>query len=136
ALGKALQQRHVAAIAAAGATSSAAAANAGGAAAASVGSAAGAAAEGEAEADRRELLVTLEFLAAIDTPAEDKARRMDLQVARLSQRMSGGQRGSAREELTALLQRWIALGPLPAATAASWQARFRRAFDAALAQLD
>ncbi|WP_386066004.1 hypothetical protein ACFJIW_15805 [Tahibacter sp. UC22_41] len=80
--------------------------------------------------------MTLEFLAAVETPAEDKARRMDLQVARLSQRMSGGQRRSAREELTALLQQWIALGPLPAATAASWQARFRRAFDAALAQLD
>jgi len=142
ALGKALQQRHAAGAAGSAATAGASdLADPNGPAEAptdgdGVASPAAARSDDDADSARRELLVTLEFLATIETPAEDKARRMDLQVARLSQRMSGGQRRSAREELTALLQQWIALGPLPAATAAAWQARFRRAFDAALAQLD
>lgn len=142
ALGAALQQRYAAAIAA---TPAAAGTDA---AADDAGETAGAAATGDAadaaqaapaadtDVSRRELMVSLEFLAGVETPAEDKARRMDLQVARLSQRMSGGQHRSARTELTALLQRWIVLGPLPAATATAWQSRFRRAVDAALAQLD
>lgn len=83
---------------------------------------------------RRELLVTLEFLGAIETPETDKARRMDLQVSRLSRRMSGGEQRSVRDELLALLQQWIALGPLPRADAANWQQRFGRAFEAALTQ--
>jgi DNA repair protein SbcC/Rad50 len=90
----------------------------------------------EADDARRDLLVTLEFLAAIETPAEDKARRMDLQVARLSQRMSGGAARSARDEFASLLQRWIALGALPTTTVVAWQSRFRRAAEAVLAQLD
>jgi len=85
---------------------------------------------------RRDLLVALEFLGAIDTPADDKSRRMDLQISRLSQHMSGGTRRAAREELLALLQRWVELGALPAADAAVLQLRFRRAVDAALTQLD
>jgi DNA repair protein SbcC/Rad50 len=80
---------------------------------------------------RRDLLVTLEFLGAVDTPEADKARRMDLQVSRLSQRMSGTGKTAPREELQSLLQRWISLGALPSA---EWQVRFQRAFAAALAQ--
>lgn len=90
----------------------------------------------EDESARRDVLVALEFLAAIETPGEDRTRRMDLQVARLSQRMSTGTTRAVRDELTALLERWIALGALPPSTATSWQARFRRAVDAALSQLD
>lgn len=94
-------------------------------------------ADTSADDARSEVLVTLEFLAAVETPDEDKARRMDLQVARLSQRMSGaGAARSIRDEFTALLQRWIALGALPAAAAPSLQARFRRATGSLLAQLD
>ncbi|HSX63036.1 MAG TPA: DUF349 domain-containing protein [Tahibacter sp.] len=97
-----------------------------------------AAADTSAEAldARRDLLVALEFLGTVETPAEDKARRMDLQIARLSQHMSGGGARSARDEFTALLARWIAFGPLPAADSAIWQGRFRRAAEAVLAQLD
>lgn len=94
-------------------------------------------ADTDADEARRDLLVTLEFLGTVETPAEDKARRMDLQVARLSQRMSGaGTARSTREEFTALLQRWIALGAAPAAVAPAMQARFRRAAEAVLTQLD
>ncbi|MBL8298205.1 MAG: DUF349 domain-containing protein [Rhodanobacteraceae bacterium] len=92
--------------------------------------------EGSNEA-RREVLVTLEFLGSIETPAEDKAYRMDLQVVRLSQRMSGsGAAASMRDEFSALLQRWITLGALPGAAATALQTRFRRACEAVLAQLD
>lgn len=97
---------------------------------------AAAAANPDDDEARRDLLVALEFLGAIDTPAEDKSRRMDLQITRLSQHMSGGARRGAREELFALLQRWVELGALPAADAAVLQPRFRRAVDAALTQLD
>ncbi len=97
---------------------------------------AAAAANPDDDEARRDLLVALEFLGAIDTPAEDKSRRMDLQISRLSQHMSGGTRRAAREELLALLQRWVELGALPAADAAVLQPRFRRAVDAALTQLD
>lgn len=85
------------------------------------------------ESARRDLLVTLEFLGAIETPAEDKARRMDLQVARLSQRMSGSDRRELRAELLELLHRWVALGRA-GSDAAGLQQRFDRAFDAALQQ--
>ena len=84
---------------------------------------------------RRELLVTLEFLGAVESPAADKARRMDLQVTRLSRRLSGNANTSPREELLALLQRWVELGPLPKSDAAEWQGRFARAVDAVLAQV-
>lgn len=88
----------------------------------------------EDETARRELLVGLECLGLVETPAEDKARRMDLQIARLSQHMSGHQRSGVRDELLALLQNWIELGPLPAATAERWRQRFLYAFEAALQQ--
>lgn len=92
-------------------------------------------AAGGSEDARRELLVTLEFLGAVESPAADKARRMDLQVSRLSRRMSGNANTSPRDELLALLQRWVELGPLPKSEAAEWQGRFARAVDAVLVQV-
>lgn len=100
---------------------------------ASAADAAGPAAAGDDA--RRELLVTLEFLGAVESPAADKARRMDLQVTRLSRRLSGSAHTSPREELLVLLQRWVELGPLPPSGAAEWQDRFARAVDAVLAQV-
>ncbi|TDR37368.1 uncharacterized protein DUF349 [Tahibacter aquaticus] len=97
----------------------------------SAGSAEASAGQDEA---RRELLVTLEFLGGVETPEEDKARRMDLQVRRLSQRMSGTEQRAARDELLQCLQQWTRFGALPRDEAQDWQARFRRAFEAALAQ--
>ena len=80
----------------------------------------------------REILVTVEFLAAIETPEADRKRRMDLQVARLSKRMSGGSATLApREELLALLKRWVELGAAPA----DLRERFGRVYQAALNQL-
>lgn len=62
----------------------------------------------------RDCLVELEALAAIDSPDEDRQRRLDLQVGRLSARLRGGDAdGSPQETLVRLLERWAALGPAP-----------------------
>ncbi|MEO8670524.1 MAG: DUF349 domain-containing protein [Tahibacter sp.] len=79
-----------------------------------------------------DLLVHLEFLAAVATPEIDRQRRMDLQVQRLSQRMTGGRATDLREELLGLLHEWVALGALPTVEAAELQARFELAFSTAL----
>lgn len=82
--------------------------------------------------DARGLLVELEFFGAIETPEIDRKRRMDLQIARLSQHMSGGGAPSApREELTALIARWVELGAAPG----DMRDRFARGFAAALERL-
>ena len=63
----------------------------------------------------RDVLVRLEFLAGIASPAEDRERRMNHQVARLSARMRGGGDSQGVEaELTSLMIAWFSLaGPLP-----------------------
>jgi exonuclease SbcC len=61
-----------------------------------------------------DILVRLEFLAGIDSPASEKQRRMDYQVQRLSARMRGGSVGNAENELAQLFAAWFALsGPFP-----------------------
>lgn len=80
----------------------------------------------------RDLLVELEFVGAIETPEHDRKRRMDLQVARLSRRMSGGAaQVSPRDELVALLARWVEAGAAPV----EMRERFARGFAAALEKL-
>ncbi len=60
----------------------------------------------------RENLVRLEFLAGIESPAEDRQRRMNHQVQRLSSRMRGGAGSTSPErELSELLAAWFAQTP-------------------------
>ena len=63
----------------------------------------------------RDALVRMEFSTGIASPAEDRQRRMDHQVARLSARMRGTvQSNDADSELVEMLSSWFALpGPLP-----------------------
>jgi DNA repair protein SbcC/Rad50 len=63
----------------------------------------------------RDALVRMEFATGITSPGEDRQRRMDYQVARLSARMRGtAQASDADGELTEMLSIWFALpGPLP-----------------------
>jgi len=82
----------------------------------------------------RDVLVRLEYLGGLETPDEDRQRRMDWQVTRLSQRMSQGAAPAPRDELLELLVRWIALGPLPPEDA-GLDARFDRACTAAIGRL-
>ncbi len=63
----------------------------------------------------RDALVRMEFASGIASPAEDRQRRMDYQVARLSARMRGAaQTSDADSELVEMLSNWFELsGPLP-----------------------
>ena len=79
-----------------------------------------------------DLLVRIEFLAGLASPSEDRQRRMDYQVRRLSARMRGG---SAVEtpgnELTGLLAQWFALtGPIALQTDARFLIAAKTAVEA------
>ena len=59
----------------------------------------------------REVLIRVEIFAGVESPREDHDRRRALQIERLSARMRGGAALTPQLELTALLARWVALGP-------------------------
>lgn len=69
--------------------------------------------------DIRKACINLEILAESDSPAEDKALRMELQVQRLAAGL--GQQGSLSEQLGQQLANWLALNP-----AAEWVERFNQ----------
>jgi len=75
----------------------------------------------------RDLLVRLEFIAGIASPEEDRQRRMDFQVARLSARMRGGAALAPERELDEVFSAWFAQPPLPF----ELEQRFERAAKAA-----
>ena len=79
-----------------------------------------------------DVLVRLEMLAGIESPASDRQRRMDLQVRRLSSRMRGGESQDAEGELSSLMREWFALGPV---ADAALDARFERAAQSAIDNL-
>ena len=57
----------------------------------------------------REILVQLEFLAGLESPPEERQRRMNHQVSRLSSRLRGGATAaSPQAELSSLLAAWFA----------------------------
>jgi hypothetical protein len=90
------------------------------------------AADADALDTAREVLVELEFVAGVASPAEDRERRMNYQVSRLSARMRGGSSANPDRELTELFARWFALpGGLPE----DLEQRFASAARAALATL-
>lgn len=88
------------------------------------------AADEDAVEAAREVLVRLEFAAGIASPEDDRQRRMDYQVARLSARMRGAAQSSDPDrQLVELMSSWFALtGPLPE----DLEQRFTRAVQAAL----
>lgn len=59
----------------------------------------------------RVLLVRMEALAGIDSPAEDHDTRMQINLERLQASMGNGRRENPREQLDAQLAQWIALNP-------------------------
>ena len=79
----------------------------------------------------RDLLTRLEFSAGIASPAEDRQRRMDYQVARLSARMRGGVSMTPECELDEVLSAWFGQPPQPA----ELEQRFERAAQAAMGAL-
>jgi len=80
----------------------------------------------------RDLLVRLEFLGGVASPADDSPRRMNYQVSRLSARLRGNETQSPARELDSLMASWFALpGGLPD----ELNQRFARAARAVLATL-
>jgi hypothetical protein len=89
-------------------------------------------ADDEAIETARDILVELEFAAGTPSPAEDRERRMNYQVQRLSARMRGAATAAGAEaQLGALLERWFALPPrLPDALDRRFDAAAAAAIDA------
>lgn len=84
-----------------------------------------------ASAEAHAVLVELEMLAGVESPAADLDLRRSLQVERLSTRMRGNQSEGVTEQLDSLLARWTDVGATPAGT----DARFERALLAAIESL-
>jgi DNA repair protein SbcC/Rad50 len=75
------------------------------------------------------MCVRLELLAGMPSPAKDRQRRMDYQVSRLAERMSGGEgHMGLGEEIEDVLHAWRDL-PISAESAAPYAARLRKALD-------
>jgi hypothetical protein len=80
----------------------------------------------------RDVLVRIEILGGVESPAEDQERRRALQIERLSARMRGTAAATtAQQELNELLERWTDL----ATDSADLDARLERALAAALETL-
>ena len=83
------------------------------------------------DAQARDRLVELEFLAGMDTPAEDRQRRMNYQVKRLASRMRDRAASTPESELLQALAIWFAQAP----QTDDLEARFARAAQAGIASL-
>lgn len=79
----------------------------------------------------RLLSIRLEFLAGLESPPEEQAQRMQYQVDRLAQSMSGTvARQSAEEEAHELEKSWLAMYQLPEAEFKLFGARIKKALKA------
>ncbi len=75
-----------------------------------------------------ELVVRMEILANLESPAEDKEKRMALQVNRLAKTMGQGKARTVEDEAHQLYVTWCANGPVGNyAEIAHWVERFRAA---------
>lgn len=77
---------------------------------------------------RRELCVRMEILAGIESPPDEQAYRMNLQVKRLADGLAAGLQQSLAEQVQAVELEWLGVGPaLPVDQAEAFAARFERA---------
>jgi len=81
----------------------------------------------EAESLRRDLLIKMEVTASVDTPAEDKARRMQYQLAHLQEGMTSAGVADKRAALAALELDWLSAPPVLRAVHDSLQSRYLKA---------
>ena len=73
----------------------------------------------------------MEFLAGLESPPEDKTKRMQYQVDRLAQSMSGeSSNQSASEEAIDAEKSWLAMYALPDEEFKSFGARIKKALKA------
>lgn len=83
------------------------------------------------ESEFRDALIRLEQFAGVDSPEQDRQRRMDLQVGQLSAHLRGDGRDEPATRLTRAMTDWLKLGALPGRPDAIDQ-RFERAYAAAV----
>ncbi len=79
------------------------------------------------EAVRRQLLIQMEILADKDTPAEDKALRMQYQLEHLSEGMTSSAVVDKKAELSKLVAAWHAAGPSSQSSKDALHSRFLEA---------
>ncbi|HVT33724.1 MAG TPA: DUF349 domain-containing protein [Rhodanobacteraceae bacterium] len=79
----------------------------------------------------RDLLVRIEILGGVESPAEDQERRRMLQIERLSARMRGTAATTVQQELNQMLERWTGL----VLDSSAFDARLERALAATLETL-
>lgn len=80
------------------------------------------------EESRRELLIRMEVAAGVDTPAEDKSRRMQYQLMHLQEGMTSAGLDDAKQVLKKLELEWLSLGPASRAVSDSLHSRFLKAY--------
>ncbi|NND90287.1 MAG: DUF349 domain-containing protein [Granulosicoccus sp.] len=80
------------------------------------------------ESLRRDLLIRMEVAAGIDTPAEDKARRMQYQLQHLQEGMTSAGLGDSRQVLEQLEQEWMTTGPVRRSVHDALNSRYLKAF--------
>ncbi|MFK8079769.1 MAG: DUF349 domain-containing protein [Granulosicoccus sp.] len=77
---------------------------------------------------RRDLLIRMEVAAGVDTPAEDKSRRMQYQLENLQQGMTSAGIDDAKQTLKKLEHQWIKAGPVKSAVRDALNSRFLKAY--------
>lgn len=78
----------------------------------------------------RDLCIRGEIIAGLSSPESEQGRRAELQVARLSAGLAGGESRGKDEEIDLLLADWFGAGLLSEAQRQAYQARFDKAVDA------
>ncbi len=76
---------------------------------------------------RRDLLIRMEVAAGIETPAEDKARRMKYQLEHLQQGMTSAGLNDKKQLLNQLEKQWMAVGPVKASIRDTLNSRYLKA---------
>lgn len=80
------------------------------------------------EEKRRELLIKMEVAAGVETPAEDKSRRMQYQLQHLQEGMTSAGLDDGRQVLKKLEQEWLAIGPASQSVQGALQSRYLKAY--------
>ncbi|MFT5043932.1 MAG: exonuclease SbcC, partial [Porticoccaceae bacterium] len=80
------------------------------------------------ESARRDLVIRMEIAAGLDTPTEDKPRRMQYQLQNLQAGMTSAGVNDSKLVLQQLEIEWIAAGPSSQAVSGSLHSRFLKAY--------
>lgn len=79
------------------------------------------------ESARRDLLIRIEVLADVETPAEDKSLRMQFQLANLQQGMTASVVADKKSELKSLERTWLTMPPASIAKRDGLNSRYLKA---------